>query len=281
VTPKSILAPISGGSGSEAALETALIAAGLFQAHVEVLHARVDANDAVPVMAEGISGAVVDQLIDSLETQAKERAAAARKLYEWRCLGGAQKGLASGVTTAFKEVIGRPYDCVGRAGRLFDLLVVERFGESESGDYPLILEAALFDSGRPVLLAPQTAAASLGRQVAVAWNDTGEAAAALGAALPFLVQAEAVTLMTVRDHCDADPAEVVQYLARHEVAAKVRTLEPDHRAVGEQILEEATTAGADLLVMGAYGHSRLREFILGGVTRSVVQEAGLPVLMAR
>ena len=87
--------------------------------------------------------------------------------------------------------------------------------------------------------------------------------------------------MTVSDHCDADPAEVAQYLARHDVTAKIRTLEPDHRPVGEQILEEATSDGADLLVMGAYGHSRLREFVLGGVTRSVIQEAALPVLMAR
>lgn len=281
VTPKSILAPISGGSGSEAALETALTTAGSFHAYVEVLHARVDANDAVPVMAEGLSGAVVDQLIDSLENQAAERAEAARQLYERRCLGDGQEGLASGVTTAFKEVIGRPYDCVARAGRLFDLLVIERPDETENGGYPLVLEAALFESGRAVLLAPRVAPATLGRSLAVAWNDTGEAAAALGAALPFLARAEAVTLMTVRDHCDADPAEVAQYLARHDVTAKIRSLEPDHRPVGEQILDEAAADGADMLVMGAYGHSRLREFVLGGVTRSIVQEAGLPVLMAR
>ena len=281
VTPKSILAPISGGSGSEAALETALTTAGSFHAYVEVLHARVDANDAVPVMAEGLSGAVVDQLTDSLENQAAERAEAARQLYERRCLGDGQEGLASGVTTAFKEVIGRPYDCVARAGRLFDLLVIERPDETENGGYPLVLEAALFESGRAVLLAPRVAPATLGRSLAVAWNDTGEAAAALGAALPFLARAEAVTLMTVCDHCDADPAEVAQYLARHDVTAKIRSLEPDHRPVGEQILDEAAADGADMLVMGAYGHSRLREFVLGGVTRSIVQEAGLPVLMAR
>ena len=280
MTPKSILVPVSGGSGSEAALETALTTAGLFRAYVELLHARVDSNDAVPVMAEGLSGAVVDQLIDSLEVQAKERADAAHRLYERRCLGDGQKSLASGVTTGFKEVIGRPYDCVARAGRLFDLLVVERPGDDEDGGYPLVLEAALFETGRPVLLAPRSVHPSTARSVAVAWNDTGEAAAALGAALPFLALAETVTLLTVSDHCDADPAEVAQYLARHEIMAKLRNLEPDHRPVGEQILEEAAADGADLLIMGAYGHSRLREFVLGGVTRSIVREAALPVLMA-
>ncbi|MGF1607878.1 MAG: universal stress protein [Kiloniellales bacterium] len=287
MTPKAILVAIGGGEGSEAALRTALAVGKLFDSYVEVLHVRADSNEAIPIMAEGLSGAVVQELIDSLEAQAERRAKAAEVLFKKCCV---DERLAittpdspppSGKLSArLKVVTGRPDDVVGRAGRLFDLIVVERPPEEEDSRYPLVLEAALFDSGRPILLAPSSAPATVGKRIVVIWNNTKESAEALAAVLPFGQQAESLQVLTVKDGITADPAEVKSYLALHDITAEAVTLEPDHRPLGEQLLKEAEARDADLLVMGAYGHSRLREMVLGGVTRSVVGEAAVPVLMA-
>jgi nucleotide-binding universal stress UspA family protein len=288
VIPKAILVAIGGNEGSEAAVRTALAVGDRFDSYVEVLHVRVDANEAIPVMAEGMSGAIVQELIDSLEAQVEKHAQAAEALFRRLCVDA---GLAIAAADApaprgklsarYKVVTGRPDDVAGQLGRLFDLIVVERPPEDEDSRYPLVLEAALFDSGRPVLLAPSVAPASIGKHVVVSWNDTTEAAAALAAALPFLEHAETLHVLSVHDGVSADPAAVKDYLALHGVSAKPVVLEPDHRPLGEQILEEAAGRGADLVVMGAYGHSRLREMVLGGVTRSVINRATVPVLMAR
>lgn len=287
MTPKAILVAIGGNEGSEAALRTALAVGDLFDAYIEVLHVQVDANEAIPIMAEGLSGAVVQELIDSLEGQAEQRVNTAEALFKKYCI---DEGLAitapdaaapSGKLAArFKVVTGRPDEVVGRAGRLFDLIVVERPPEEEDSRYPLVLEAALFDSGRPVLLAPPSAPATIGKHIVVSWNNTKESAEALAGALPFGEHAERLHVLTVHDGVTVDPAEVRPYLALHGVTAETAVLEPDHRPLGEQLLEEAAARGADLVVMGAYGHSRLREMVLGGVTRSVVAQAAVPVLMA-
>lgn len=286
VTPKAILTVISGNDGSRAAFETALLIGRRFEAYVEVLHVKADANESVPVMAEGLSGSLLQELISTLEKQEKERAETVEALFDEFCVkpGSALDGSASPTPGKFgarlREVTGRAEEEVARLGRLFDVIVIEQSPDEDDGRYPLVLEAALFDTGRPVLLAPSAAPKDLGQHVVLAWNDTREAAEATAAAMPFLSAAADVTLITVHDGCDADPAALQSLLALHGIAAACRELEPDHRPVGEQVLDEAEGLGADLLVMGAYGHSRLRELVLGGVTRSMVRNASIPVLMA-
>jgi nucleotide-binding universal stress UspA family protein len=139
----------------------------------------------------------------------------------------------------------------------------------------------LFETGRPVLVAGLAEAESHCERIIVAWNGGAEAARAITAALPFLAAAE-VTVVTVRgerDDGERGLSDVAEYLAWHGVVARTHAV-ITRAPVGEALLEAAVAVGADLVVMGGYSHSRLRELILGGVTRHMLEKAALPLLVA-
>src|SRR3954454_8305254 len=145
-------------------------------------------------------------------------------------------------------------------------------------------EAALFDSGRPVLLVPPSApdAATLGETIVVSWNGSSETARAVSFAMPFLVRARQVVVLTVKGATIEGPsgAEIAATLRLHGVTASALTHEDDRRSPGAAILAQARDLGADLLVKGAYTQSRIRQLIFGGATRHILEHTDLPVLMA-
>ncbi|MFQ5619515.1 MAG: universal stress protein, partial [Rhodospirillales bacterium] len=150
------------------------------------------------------------------------------------------------------------------------------------GTSVMTLNAALFETGRPVLVAPPSAPAVLGRKVAISWNGSAQAARAVAAALPYIMRSDGVVILTVEsDRTSASAApELAAYLAWHGVRAETKFFSPTNRSIGAALLKECADAGADLLVMGAYTHSRMRQLILGGVTRHVLAEATVPLFMA-
>jgi len=148
-------------------------------------------------------------------------------------------------------------------------------------------ERVALSSGRPVLVVPYAGKfADFGRRVVVAWNATREAARAVGDALPLLVSAELVTVLTIDaqegsgDHGELPGADIALHLARHGVKVRIERTASAGLPVGEVLLSRLADFGADLLVMGAYGHSRAREVLLGGATRSVLRSMTVPVLMS-
>jgi nucleotide-binding universal stress UspA family protein len=148
-------------------------------------------------------------------------------------------------------------------------------------------EAVLFESGRPCLFVPPGLAAPVRHaRILVAWKHTREAAVALAAALPLLRQADDVRLAVVEENGaseerrEAPDEDIGRYLSRHGVSAEIHLVD-GWKDVSGAILNEAARMGADLIVMGAYGHSRLREWALGGVTREILTRAPVPVLTAR
>jgi nucleotide-binding universal stress UspA family protein len=145
------------------------------------------------------------------------------------------------------------------------------------------LHAVLFDSGRPVLIAPREAPATIGSRVCVAWNGSAESAAAVAAALPWLHRAEAVRVLYADEYQRRGPGVdgILSYLRWHEIEAEKVLFKPATKEVGAGLLGAVRDFGADLLTMGAYSHSRLRQLILGGVTRHVLENADVPVLMCR
>jgi nucleotide-binding universal stress UspA family protein len=145
------------------------------------------------------------------------------------------------------------------------------------------LHAVLFDSGRPVLMAPVIRPASIGKRIAIAWNGTHESASALASVMPFVRQANAVRILTSPEYARRGPSaeEVVAYIGHHGVTADIGTFSSIDRVVGAGLLAAAADFGADLMSMGAYSSSRLRQLILGGTTRHVLENATLPVLMNR
>jgi nucleotide-binding universal stress UspA family protein len=145
------------------------------------------------------------------------------------------------------------------------------------------VEAALFDSGRPVLIVPPSAArATLGDAIVISWNGSAETARAVSFAMPFLIKARRVVVLTVKGSTVEGPIgeQIAATLRLHGVAATALTHEDERRSPGAAILAQARELGADLLVKGAYTQSRIRELIFGGATRHILEHAGLPVLMA-
>ena len=148
------------------------------------------------------------------------------------------------------------------------------------------VSSALFDSGRPVMIVPEKAATSSApRHVLIAWSATAEATQAVHEALPLLARADEVRLLVIDDGADSSGAgaepgvDIARHLGRHHISVEVKALPAGGRAVGEIILTEGRYFGADLIVMGGYGHTRLREWIFGGATRDVIQETTIPVFM--
>jgi nucleotide-binding universal stress UspA family protein len=286
MTLRTILTALSGGEPDRRRLDVTFAVARRFGAHIEALHARGDPRNAVPITVEGMSGALVEDIMQVAEREAAERAGTARATFEqWRDDTGTalaeRPGDGAEVTAAWYEQIGREDDLIARYGRLADLVVGSR-PAADDLTAETSVEAAIFDTGRPVLLAAPEAKETLGETMAIFWNGSAQAARAVAGALPLLTQAKLVHVLWVDEAVGPEPAQkgLPDYLAWHGVDASVSRFEPDFRAVGEALLEEADRVGADLLVMGAYTHSRLRQMILGGVTKHVLGHATLPVLLA-
>jgi nucleotide-binding universal stress UspA family protein len=171
---------------------------------------------------------------------------------------------------------------VGSYGRVFDVTVLGRPGDQPQSPRMITLEAALFESGRPILIAPPTPPEKLGENVLIAWNCSTEQAKTTAFAMPFLHQAKQVTVVTVEGGNVPGPsgAQLARYLRLNGIAAEAITAKPEKKSTGEVILARAQALGCDLVVKGAYTQSRLRQMIFGGTTRHILTHAQLPVLMA-
>jgi len=275
---KDIVLHISPGAFPDATVEYAISVASGFDAHLTGITFALEPF--VPPtmgMGEVMPAAWVEQEWAKAEAAAKAAAArfedAARRngvAFDSRMLDSSIAGAA--------EIFGEIAAC-------FDLSIVR---QAETGKPPLeelVIEGALFGSGRPVLVVPyiQQSALALDR-VLVCWNGSANAARAVGDAMPFLRRAKKVEVLVALGEGgrtdEIEGAEIAAHLARHRLDVEVERLAAIKGDVTDTILSHAADVGADFLVMGGYGHSRLREFVLGGVTRGILQTMTLPVLLA-
>ena len=173
---------------------------------------------------------------------------------------------------------GDPGELIVEAARTVDLTVAAQPAGDILAPHPI--DHVILSAGGPVLMLPRTSWGERpGRRPVVAWNGSREAARALKDALPFLVTADEVTVVAAGEDAAANLEAAGAMLKRHAAKVVLRQIEPAATA-GATLLGAAEAAGGDLLVMGAYGHSRLREIVLGGATREVLRGAGLPVLFS-
>jgi nucleotide-binding universal stress UspA family protein len=173
----------------------------------------------------------------------------------------------------------------GHVARRFDLSIVGQANPDAVGPQHAIIEAALFQSGRPVVVVPyiQKTGLTLDR-VLVCWDAGRHAARAIGDALPFLRRAKAVEVVTVAteplETADLPGADIARHLARHDLRVDLKRIVTAEADVANTILSYAADVSADFIVMGGYGHSRLRELILGGATRGLLASMTIPTLMS-
>lgn len=288
MTIKTILAPVSAAEASRSTLETALHVARRFDAHIDVLHVRADPRGLVPYTGEGMDGSMIEEIMEVTEREGGERAARSKELFDTFC---AEQGLTvadspsagqQGPTIAWSTEIGREDEVVALRGRLYDLIVVGRPVRDAALPSPITLEAALLDTGRPILVAPPETRGDVGKTVAVAWEGSPEAARAMADAVPFMEKADSVVLLSAEQAqiSPIDPQELISRFAWHGISATIQRFDASVTELGAAFLEQADIANADLLVKGAYSQSRLRQLILGGRTRHILAHTTIPVLLA-
>lgn len=285
---RKFLLPLSSPASGEVALHTALLLTKAAKAHLQVIHVRQDSRDLAPLAGEGMSGAMIEEIITASERESGSRAASLRRLFDIAtgdhevAVHDSRPGLEE-ASASFAVVSGREEEIIAYQARVSDLTIVPHPAAGEDVASADALHAVLFDSGRPVLLSPLTRPVTIGRRVAVAWNGLSNAAAALGSVMPFLRGADAVRVLASPEYLRRGPRaqEVVDYIAHHGVTADIATFAAVNHEIGAGLLRAAEDFRADLMSMGAYSSSRLRELILGGVTRHVLENADLPVLMNR
>jgi nucleotide-binding universal stress UspA family protein len=190
---------------------------------------------------------------------------------------------ASGLETGWRAIFGPPSAAVIRGAIAADLAIVGPGDRSLLGDLGSASAGDIvLRSGRPILVVPDNVSAIDTKTVVIAWKDTPEAQRALADALPFLKGAENVLVVAIDEEAESKPghAEAVAFLLRHGVAAKSESIPSKGAAVGEVLLAHARNKGAGLIVAGAYGHSRVREWVFGGMTRALLTHAPVPVLFS-
>ncbi len=288
-----VLLPLNGTSNAEAALATALLFARQFGGHIAGLHVRADSRDVAPLAGEGLSGAMVEDMMSAAEREGSRRALAVREIFDrFTAAHGVQvtdtippfSGNPVGTASAsLVTMTGREHEVVTYRARLSDVTVVPHPDSGEEISSSETLHAILFDSGRPVVIAPRRLPATAGRRICIAWNGTSESTAALHHILPWAAEADAVRVLYSGDYQRRGPEarDAADYLTIHGIHADLVEFGDPDETVGASLLAACHDFGADMLAMGAYSHSRLRQLILGGVTRHVLENAEIPVLMSR
>ena len=273
---KTLLVPVDGRSRSARSLEIAGRIAGAWEAHVVGLY--VAHTPYVPSSARIGLG---NELVAEYQAKARaEHAAAARARFD----AGVKAAGISGAEWRTEE--GDLALTLALHARYADLVVVNQT-DPEDGSRANFADEVVLALGRPMLIVPYVGEIkTFAQTILVCWNATREAARAVTDALPFLQRAAQVIVLSVDGdaspggHGESPGSDIALYLARHGVRAEAAVTGSGGLDIGSVILSRAFDYGADLIVMGAYGHSRVREIVLGGATRSVLKSMTVPVLMS-
>ena len=273
---KDIVVGLSMGGPRDVAADYALSLCPAFEAHVTGIAFAFE-----PVVPGTVFGAVPYELIETTRVEGRKLAEAAVARFDQAARNA---GLAS-ESRILDTTIVAAAEAFGRIARRHDVAVLKQAEPDKPGAEDLLIEAALFRSGRPVIVVPYIQKTGLATdRVLVAWDGSQTAARAVGDALPILARAKAVEIVIVAtDKAERDEitgAGIARHLARHDLKVDLKRIVAADIDVANTILSHAADWNADLLVMGAYGHSRLREFILGGATRGILESMTLPVLMS-
>ena len=272
---KDIVVNLSSQGPRDFAAEYATSIAAMFGAHITGVSFVYE-----PVIPDGMLGGVP---VDLIELQRQENSKAANDAIS-RFDAAAKKAGLSAETRLLDATFGGAATRFAQISRRFDLVVVGQAQRERGPADDLLMEGALFESGRPLVVVPyiQRRGITLERVLAC-WDGSRTAARAIGDAMPLLERAKAVEVVIVAEERKSEEmtgANMNAHLVRHGIAASVKRIAKGDIAIQDALLSYAADSGADFMVMGGYGHSRLREFILGGVTRGILASMTLPVLMS-
>jgi nucleotide-binding universal stress UspA family protein len=287
---KTILVRAAGDDTDNATYPDAFAVARMFGAHVDALHVAPDPLEvAVNASSDsgGASGVLLERLVEDMKTEIDQREREAQRIFLSACGGeGIQiADKAAGVTGASAQwhvEVGHGSSWIVTYGMMADLIVASRGNRGTEADARSTLETALLETGRPLLIPGAVRRLSAGvERVAIAWKPTPQAARAVAAALPLVTRAKTVTVLIVEEDAGRrdDSDRLLDYLGWHGVRPAVKRLAAA-ASDGPSALLAAAGDTSDFLVMGGYGHARLREWVFGGFTQRLLADSPIPVVIA-
>jgi len=273
---KDVVVNLTGGHPQDFAADFAVSLGAAFSAHVAGIGCIYE-----PVLPGDMLGGIPTDLIEVQREENSKAAKAAVSRFE----AAAQTAGVSAETRIVDASVAGAADLFGRIARRFDIAVVGQARREQGASEVLLIEGTLFGSGRPVIIVPyiQKEGLKLDR-VLLCWDGSRPAARAIADSLPFLASAKSVEIVVVVGERDKS-GEITgknmrRHLSRHGIETEIKHITASGGVAQSAILAHAADSGANFIVMGGYGHSRLREFILGGVTRGVLKSMPVPVLMS-
>jgi len=275
MTISDLLVNLATGIDNDATIDSAISLARIFDAHLAGIAFAYD--NIPPAM---LAGEVPPAWIEEFHKEAQAAAQAAVDKFDAAVKRAGITAEASWSPASLAD----PAELFGRMARRYDLSVVRQAEPGTSTPAPWFVEATLFETGRPALVVPYIHKGGVKlERVMVCWDGSRSAARAAGDAMPLLQRAGTVEVVIVAEHgksTETPGADIARHLARHGVKVEVKAIVAPGVKTADVLLSHAADTSADLLVLGGYGHSRLREFVLGGVTRSILQTMTVPTLMS-
>ena len=277
---KTILVPMEYHDTMQSALETALLLGRRCDSYIEgfALRWAIDQFLVGDVMA----GVVPVKYSEDIAAETKKAKRIFETFMQQRDVPRATETTKS-LSFGWLDNASEGESFIGSYGRVFDVIVMKRRDDHSGPMHDRAIESGLFESGRPILLSPPLPPRQIATNVLIAWNCSTEQARAIALALPLLQKADRITVLTVIGGTGvAGPSaeQLIRYLRRNGIVAEAKGVELDSSSTGEAILATAQSLGCDLLIKGAYTQSRLRQWIFGGATQHVLENAALPVLLA-
>ncbi len=274
---KNLLVLVDEAASAALRIDLALSLASAFGAHLTGLYVGES-----PALRPSVLAEFPPQVLEMLSRAGRESAEQAKAVFDQRL-----RGAGGAVAAEWRAVEGDVGEIASLHTRYADLAIVGQVDPDNPVTDPDLPEQIILGSGRPVIVVPYAGAfKTLGERVMVAWNASREATRAVNDALPLLERASSVRVVSVNPHgglAGHGPlpgADIALHLARHGVRAEAETIVAEDVRVDDALLSHAFDMSADLIVMGAYGHSRLGEFVLGGATRHMLRQITIPVFMS-
>lgn len=288
---KAVLVPLNGSDKpcDTNSLFSALTVAKRLHCNVDALHVKRDPRTAAAFVGEGMTTAMIESVIELAEKDTEKRSVAALATFTEACEKqgvpvemSASTAPSPAPSARFVERVGNQEDFLPEYGRMFDMIVVCKKSTQKNSENELVINSAILETGRPVLIIDEPLAENFGQRIAVIWNGSVESSSAITQSLPLLQAAKEISLICAVDDLseDIDPEEAIRYLALHGVAAKSCIIRGNTgKSTAQALMDAASRFNADFVVMGAYTKSRLRRLFFGAVTGEMLENCNLPIMM--